>query len=132
MPLLLMVGLPAYIVGAALNSASLADPNLKPTIWGFDAPMAVAVLGGLLAALASGPLAMVGLGAAIAGLVSNDGVSKVRQGLSAQGMQAAAAAAQIPGAVVSPVVPMLPGPGPAAAAAPAAPAAASWWDSLFN
>ena len=127
MPLLLLVGLPAYVVGSALNSASLADPNLKPTIWGFDAPMAVAVGGALLALLASGPHAMVGLGAAIAGLVSNDSTAKVRQGLAQQGMQAAQAAVQqLPGGVVPPV---LPGP---QAAAPPAQQAASWWDSLFN
>ena len=51
MPLLLLLGLPAYVVGAALNTASLNDPNLNPKIYGVDAPLVVAVVGGILGML---------------------------------------------------------------------------------
>lgn len=122
MPLLLLLGVPAYVVGAALNTASLDDPNLNPKIYGVDAPLAVAVAGGILSMLASGPIAMIGLGSAIGALVSQDSTAKVRKGLAAQSMNAAA---QLPGPAVPPV-PQLPG------GAPQAPAAASsFWSSFF-
>lgn len=121
MPLLLLLGVPAYVVGAALNTASLNDPNLNPKIYGVDAPLAIAVAGGIISMLASGPIAMIGLGSALGALVSQDSTAKVRKGLAAQSMNVAA---QLPGPAVPPV-PALPG------GAPQAPAGASFWSSFF-
>lgn len=136
MPLLLLLGVPAYIVGAALNTASLDDPNLSPKIYGVDAQMAVAIAGGILSLIASGPIAMIGLGSAIGALVSQDSTNKVRKGLAAQSMNAAQAATQLPGGAVSPVPQLVApnfaqnvGPSPAPAAAPAE---QSFWSSFFN
>lgn len=109
-PLILLgyVGLPAYITGSVLNSATLKDPNLKPQIWGMDARTVVGGLGTLAALLVSGPLGMLGAGAAIGSLISWDGTRKMQIGLNSQAMAEAQANAQLP----MTMQPALPGPVP--------------------
>lgn len=107
-PLILLgyIGLPAYISGSVLNTASLKDPNLKPKIAGMDARGVVGGLGVALATLFSGPLGLLGAGAAIGALISYDGTKKTRIGLNTIALTQAQQQAQVPGMVP----PALPGP----------------------
>lgn len=109
-PLLLLgyIGLPAYITGSVLNTATLKDPNLKPKIWGIDARTLIGGLGVLGTALFTGPLGLLGAGAAIGSLISWDGTRKVQIGLNQQSVHQAQAQAQIP----MQMQPALPGPVP--------------------
>lgn len=111
-PLMLLgwVGLPAYVTGSVLNTATLKDPNLQPKIWGMDARAVIGGLGLLGAVLFGGPVGLVAAGATIGAGVSWDGGRKVRMGLSMQALDQAQAQANTP--MTPQLVPALPGPAP--------------------
>lgn len=132
-PLVLLgyLGLPAYISNGALTSATLKDPNLKPTIAGYDARGVVGLVGLGIATIFSGPIALLGAGAALGSLTSYDNTRKVRIGLNQIALVQAQQQAQIP-ALPPPALP-----GSATPPIPAAPSAVpaeerGFLDNLFS
>ena len=131
MPALLILGLVAVAgvgTGMYVSAANFQDPNLSAKVLGMDMSNAVAVGGLLLAFLASGPLAMAGLAAAVGSIVAGYDAKAVKAGLQAHAVQQVNNGAA---ALPAPAPPALPGPGAAAPApSPGAAPGASFLDFL--
>lgn len=94
--------------GYYVNRSGLNDPKLSPTIMGAPA-VPVLAIGGLAAALWGGALlGPIGVGIAIASLVSGDAIKQTKEGIDT--FLAKQAAGGGPGGGTAPVPPALPGP----------------------
>lgn len=132
-PLILLgyIGVPAYLSNGMLTSAAYKDPNLKPKIGGVDARAVVGGLGVAAATFLTGPLGLLGAGAALGSLLSFDNARKTRIGLNTIAMHQAQQQAQIP------MQPQGVLPGPGYNAVPPVPSAVpeeekGFLDSLFS
>lgn len=69
--------------GAYITHSGLRDKDLKPTIFGVNAPVALGAAG-LLAAFIGGPLtAAVGVGLALGSVISGYNIAQVKTGMDA-------------------------------------------------
>jgi len=99
--------------GTWQSKAALEDPQLKPTLMGMPASVAVPAMGVAMALFGPAWMAAMGIGAAIGSAVSTFSTNSVRKGLQAQAArEALAPAEELPPAPVEPPA-QLPGPAPA-------------------
>lgn len=79
---LLLVLLPAYLVGSFQNSAAVDDDDMSPKLGGIDSRLLLGGLGALASVFMGGPLGLLGLGVAAGSLVSLDATNKVKKGIN--------------------------------------------------